>query len=785
MKKFLKATLILALCLSLLLTMANLTEIGVSAESNNGIVFAKWDGVNGSMQWTNPGTVSIMYNDDGSMKLTFTGNSGQPQCIAGLRFNDNIARQALNIALQGSKKLTFTVTYTGGKYSSGTTSLYNQLNVYLNNSTATVKYENANYMRIHTVVLDVSSLNTSTSFSGHVLQILAQNYGGQGFKDAEIIISPITVVPSEAPSPLGFNESAMNFVKGIKVGWNLGNTLENVNPNYINQKTPQEIETLTGNNPVTTQAIIDTVKAAGFNAIRMPVSWMMFVSKQGNDYTINPVWITRVKEVVQYALNRNMYVIVNMHHDDKHWLDISKTGADWEEVKKQYQDLWEIIAYEFRNYDAKLILEAGNEIIYQDDWWGNQTSYLNKVNELYQIFYNVVRNSGGNNHQRYLMFPTYGAQFYEHQMSKLWLPSGDNRVIVDIHWYTTKYEAQDIAWFFNLCNSYFLSKNIPVILGEGGIQRYQPADLKTKWAENFIGYAGQYGIKCFVWDDGGNFKILDRPSLNWVDHAYVHAIMSNSKIDKFFSVNDIPDMQYTGSPLTPSVVVPGLTQGTHYDVYYSNNVNVGKASVFVIGKGSYAGYSSTLYFNITSEPTTTEPDDGYLTLADFEDGTTDVLSKQHYATFTVDNTAGVGGSKAAKISFKKLSYVPNEDTFAISLTPAQVANSVGMRFWIKGDTSDFIRRRLMYYTKHINPNVTERYRTKDITISPDGSYFEIYWGDQATYNIYHDGASSWNYTVPTLEQTQSSLFRIGLSFAVAANTGSQVLYVDNIQLILE
>jgi len=54
--------------------------------------------------------------------------------------------------------------------------------------------------------------------------------------------------------------SAIDLVKEIKIGWNLGNTLD------------APTETAWGN-PRTTKAMIEKVREMGFNAVRVPVTW--------------------------------------------------------------------------------------------------------------------------------------------------------------------------------------------------------------------------------------------------------------------------------------------------------------------------------------------------------------------------------------------------------------------------------------------------------------------------------------------------------------------------------
>lgn len=765
-------------------------------EGASDIVFARWDTSNSWFQWTNPSAAVPTYYDDGSMDVAFTGNNnGQPQCIAAMRFNNDIAKKALAIALQGSKKLEFNITFLDGKNTDGTQVLNNQCSVYMYNSTATISYSNASYLRVHRVVLDVSSLTTSTSFDNYYTQIQVQNYGGSGFKDAKINISPIVVVKKDN-TDWGFTKPATEFVQGIKLGWNLGNTFESYSLDKIGLVTPTQAETMWWN-PSTTQTMINTVKNAGFNAVRIPCTWKMFVSESGGVYSINPAYLARVKEVVDYCVNNNMYTILNMHHDDNSWLAIAKTGIEWSAIKEKYAQLWTIIGNYFKNYDSRLILEGTNEPIARlssgDDWWGADNAYFTRLNELHTVFVNTVRATGGNNASRYLMIPTYGAQFYSQQMSRITVPNNDPKVIVDVHWYTASTDESNLRSYFGNFNYYFKNNNIAMLLGECGITNSTSEATKVLWARKYIKLASEYNIKCFLWDDGGDFRILNRTAGTWTNTSFINAVMSNSSATKDFNVPTITAKNYTGSAITPTISITGLVQGTHYNVVYANNTNVGKAAVFITGLGTYADYKVTRYFNIipatssTNSTTSTIPTtnaSNNLMLSDFEDGSISSVVKGHYVAASVENGAGANGSKALKLAFGSVGYIPGEDTFNITLTPEQVANSTGMRLWIKGNSSDFTRTQFKYYTKHIDATKTENYRTSSsISLNTSGSYFTINWGDQASLNWYHDGSSSWNFTVPTVAQMQASLYKIGISFALPSNTAGVVLYVDNIELL--
>ena len=173
-------------------------------------------------------------------------------------------------------------------------------------------------------------------------------------------------------------------------------------------------ETLWGS-PATTQELIDFVAARGFNIIRPQVSWINHIDADGN---IDPAWMERVAEVVDYHVNAGVYCMINL------------TGAGWlttepenfEENKKLYQKLWEQISARFRDYGELLIFESMNETFYTEyllDFPSEESSRI--VNELNQIFVDTVRAQGGYNRTRNLCVNTYGTIAY-YDATRAFLP---------------------------------------------------------------------------------------------------------------------------------------------------------------------------------------------------------------------------------------------------------------------------------------------------------------------------------------------------------------------------
>lgn len=321
-----------------------------------------------------------------------------------------------------------------------------------------------------------------------------------------------------------FALTASEFVKNFKAGWNLGNTFEATGrwgEEWNDAYTVNDVETGWGN-PTTTQEMFDIVANQGFNAVRMPISWYRWVD-DGNGYKIDDAFMSRVKEIVSYAYKNNLYIIINMHHDDKDWLNIGADDEQWAKILEKYNAIWTQVAEEFKDYDEHLLFEGANEVVNGGNWWGSEED-LAKVNELHANFVNTVRKTGGNNDKRYLVIPTLGAQWYEHQWGALEIPNSDDHCIVDIHWYSTNTDEFDS--YMSAINRGLVSKGVAVVFGECGINRNQSTAKKANWAKAYFGTAKKYGITAFIWDDGGDFRVLDRRTLKWVSQKQVDAIIT-------------------------------------------------------------------------------------------------------------------------------------------------------------------------------------------------------------------------------------------------------------------
>jgi endoglucanase len=351
-----------------------------------------------------------------------------------------------------------------------------------------------------------------------------------------LLISCNTETPAieeEPYNPKPFLDiSAEELTAKIKIGWNLGNTLD----------APSETE---WGNPYTKKSNIDAIKAAGFNAVRIPISWNRHVD---SNYNINAGFMKRVKEIVGYAIDNDMYIIINTHHDEGIFKFQNK---DMTASKAAFEKVWKQIAGQFRNENEKLIFEGLNEPRTKGsskEWQGGTSEEWANLNQMEQIFVNVVRASGSNNTKRILLISTYAASAEQIAMDGLKLPDDSsnsiNKFIVSIHAYSpynfalnegagavstwsesNSRDTGDVRTPLDRAYNKFVSKGIPVIMGEFGALNRNNESARAAWAEYYVSYAKSKNIPCFWWDDGGNFKLLNRGSNSFYYPAIKDALI--------------------------------------------------------------------------------------------------------------------------------------------------------------------------------------------------------------------------------------------------------------------
>ncbi len=316
------------------------------------------------------------------------------------------------------------------------------------------------------------------------------------------------------------------FVKDMQVGWNLGNTLD----------ARGEDETA-WNNPYTSQEIIDMVSDKGFKTLRVPTTWQ---DHMDGNYTIETEWLDRLEEIVGYGLKNNMYVIVNIHHDEE---VISPVYDRLEESIKATETIWSQISERFKDYDNRVIFETLNEMRVKgtpEEWKGGTEENRDCLNQLHAAAIDVIRTSGGNNATRKVMVSTYAASAAKIAMEGLKLPEGDDNLLVSIHSYFPHPFCQTVmenaTWgsdedkaemeeMFTQIKESFIDKGYSVVMGEWGSRTNDNDAERAKHAAYYAAKALEYGIAPVVWDDGGKFQLLDRHNLAWKREGIADAIV--------------------------------------------------------------------------------------------------------------------------------------------------------------------------------------------------------------------------------------------------------------------
>ncbi len=337
-------------------------------------------------------------------------------------------------------------------------------------------------------------------------------------------------------TPTSDLRSAKELVNAINVGWCLGNTLDC----YDYSSWTTDAETAWGN-VRTTKAMIDSVKAKGFNSIRIPVTW----GEHMNGNTIDTAWMKRVKEVVDYAYGNGMIVILNMHHDDYTWFVPNESQYAANSAK--LCAIWTQISAEFKDYGDRLLFEGMNEprtVGTSAEWNGGTAPERAVINKYEQDFVNTVRASGGNNSDRTLIVTTYAASAVDSAINDVVIPN-DKNIILSLHYYapwkfsvgeSTAFGASEKAELdtkFSQLKSKFVDKGINVIIGEFGCVKAASDDVRAQYYEYYIKSAKANGLKCFIWDNGvlngdDTYGLFDREKLTWND-TIINAVMNASK----------------------------------------------------------------------------------------------------------------------------------------------------------------------------------------------------------------------------------------------------------------
>ena len=361
---------------------------------------------------------------------------------------------------------------------------------------------------------------------------------------AAILIVAVSVLAINAESilfPEYESTESIEFAKSLGKGWNLGNTFDACEKQST-EKMGLESETMWGN-PETTKELMAYLKECGFDSVRLPVTWSQHLS---DDYIIDARWLERVAEVVDFALECELKVILNTHHEDAFWLI---ADDEHKEISKEILcKVWEQICERFKDYDENLVFETMNEPrVYggENEWYGSEET-REAVNYLNFAALETIRNSGGNNAERFVLIPTFAASGLDENIDALRLPD-DERVIVSIHYYyMTAHQSEfadnaqvwtlsqkiDLYKTFRRMATRFIAKGYGVCKSEFGWTDRENLDNLAENASFYVELAEKFGIPVMVWDNGitdgddiYSFGLIDRRELKVVYPEYLEAIV--------------------------------------------------------------------------------------------------------------------------------------------------------------------------------------------------------------------------------------------------------------------
>ncbi|ADU21423.1 cellulase family glycosylhydrolase [Ruminococcus albus] len=438
---------------------------------------------------------------------------------------------------------------------------------------------------------------------------------------------PNTGIKASALSGL----DAKGIVSQMKIGWNLGNTLDAHNSKVPSGSSPEKYATQWGM-PAPNAQQFQAVKEAGFNTVRIPVTWYEHLEQRGNSYHVNDQWMSYVKQTVDYAIDRDMFVILNIHHED--FINVGQfTDNTYYQAEIKMKSIWSEVAETFKNYDQHLIFEGMNEPRETGrgsaiEWGSGDSNSWNYINRLNETFVRTVRAQGSSqNRERLLMLPGYCASSSYDAINNIAIPNNAGNVALSVHAYapyffTMASDAQanhnfpgqsgwgedyesalsDMFGYFGQLQSI---KGAPIIIGEFSASDFNNTEDRVRWAKSYLSKAKEKGIPCVLWDnnviganDGEAHGYLNRANCTWY---------TNSKpvIEAMMEVYDINSN--TGGEVNSNYIWSKVNVGSNWiELFKSNDGRTIEAwkNFTVAGWNNFANdnYDFVLVYDSANEP---------------------------------------------------------------------------------------------------------------------------------------------------------------------------------------
>lgn len=357
------------------------------------------------------------------------------------------------------------------------------------------------------------------------------NRGGKSVWRAAVLLALLSAVMGFAALSARRGEGR-RFAARLGNGINVGNALDVQGVRAYEPEAEELLyETQWGNPPIE-RALFAAISEAGLKSVRLPVSWCDHMDAEGR---VSEVWMERVAQVVDMALDEGLYVILDSHHEQ--WLSLEPERG--EELCRRLESLWRQIAERFAAYPQTLLFEGMNEPRLKGsevEWSAPPREQLELVNALNQAFVRAVRGSGGENASRWLLIAPYCNLMDETVLKALAIP--DRRCMVAVHCYEPYSFCQEgngtglwqeewreaFAQRMEGVNRALLRRGVPVLISEAGCRDKNNLNERIQWVSALAKAAQAYGVGCFLWDNGSSYRLLDRENNAIAEQALIQAL---------------------------------------------------------------------------------------------------------------------------------------------------------------------------------------------------------------------------------------------------------------------
>lgn len=350
-----------------------------------------------------------------------------------------------------------------------------------------------------------------------------------------VLLCSISFLTANGQDETGLNDiTSLELADVMGNGINLGNTMEAYGHKYLGVDAEvSAYETLWGQ-PVTTPEMIQKMKESGFDSIRIPVAWTNMMDYESGDYTINQKYLDRVAEIVGYALDADMYVIINDHWDGGWWgMFGSKTQETRDAAMDLYISMWTQVGNHFKEYSHKLIFESANEElgsrlndadVAADSGSLREDDTYRITNEINQKFVDVIRSLGGKNSNRFLLIAGFNTDIVKTTDDRFKMPKDKvkDKLLLSVHYYTPwSYCGTDSVSSWGTEKNYntqndllekmtkFTKQGYGIVFGEYAVLTTKDGKIKNNtedFTRNFLDNCDLYGYVPMLWDCSDFFK---------------------------------------------------------------------------------------------------------------------------------------------------------------------------------------------------------------------------------------------------------------------------------------